>query len=199
MITDDGNLSAARLNTPRVEAAASWVDGVGLVVAGGAADGTGAEVIADGEVDADDLQYPADPVTGAVATLGPAGEQLILLCGSDTNGPASIRILDVDCGSTCTPVPLSSAAPPLTDCSAHASGERVFLIGHNDSGIMESFVIDAIADTITPPPTSRETTWRSRRRRPPTAPLPSLAERTPKGSPPSRSRCSFLANDFPSE
>jgi hypothetical protein len=147
IIDNAGTLTSARLNAPRSEAAASWVEGVGLVVVGGSADGAGAEVIADGKTDADDLPYEADPVAGAVAALGPSGEQVLLVCGSDVNGPAPIRLVDLDCGATCAATMLSTTIGPLTGCSAHRSGDLVLVTGHNDNGIMESYAVDPIEDS----------------------------------------------------
>lgn len=152
VIANDGTLSAAQLNTPRTRAAATWIDEIGLVIAGGSDQGAGVEVVADGEADADDVPFDPDPVAGAVATLGPGGEQILLLCGSDANGPAPVRVLDLDCGGSCVAEPLTAAIDPLTDCTAHASDERVFLTGHDENGLMASLLIDAIADTVVPLP-----------------------------------------------
>ncbi len=158
IINNNGTLAAARLNTPRARAAASWVDGVGLVIVGGAAEGAGVEVLADGETQAEDLAYAADPIIGAVAALGPADQQLLLLCGDDANGAVPARLIDLDCGTTCAPTVLSASVGGLTNCSAHKSGDRVIMTGHDDTGIMVGLLVDAIADTVAPLPLREERT-----------------------------------------
>lgn len=150
IIYADGTLASARLNTARSEAAASWVEGVGLVVAGGSVDGAGVEVIEDGATEADDLPFEPDPVQGAVAALGPGGEQVLLVCGTLAGQPTAARILDLDCGVTCAPAPLTADMGSLSGCTAFKSGDRVLVTGHNEAGVLESYAIDPIADTVTP-------------------------------------------------
>lgn len=156
IIFADGSLASAQLNTPRSEAAASWVEGVGLVIVGGADDGAGVEVIEDGATDADDLPFESDPVHGAVAALGPGGEQVLLVCGTLGGLPTAIRILDLDCGATCAPTSLTASMGPLTGCTAFKSGDEVLVTGHNDAGVLESYAIDPIADTVTAVPLREE-------------------------------------------
>ncbi len=153
IIEPTGRATTARLNTPRLGAAASWVEGVGLLVVGGAAEGAGVEVLEDGSTDADNLPFAADASVGVVATLGAASEQLVLLCGADATGAATaVRLADLDCGADCALVDLAIDLPPLTDCAAYATEDGIIVVGHNASLSMESYVIDLVAETVTPLP-----------------------------------------------
>jgi hypothetical protein len=139
------------LSGERARAAATWVDGVGLVVAGGSDTAAGVEVLADGETTPQPLAFPPDPTSGATAVLGTEGD-LVLVCGTDAGTAAPIRQLDVDCTADCMPTILSAdLGATLEACHAFAiEGERVLLTGSDSAdGVMRSFSFAvATADVV---------------------------------------------------
>jgi hypothetical protein len=80
VVDANGLFSAANLTTPRAGAAAAWVPGVGLAVAGGSASGAGVEVVGE-DLSVKSLAFPADDVTGAAMVL--VGEQLVAWSADD--------------------------------------------------------------------------------------------------------------------
>jgi len=143
----DGALSAVSLLEARVGAAALWVQGVGLVVAGGSATGAGVEVLADGATSFLARDYPADPIEGAGAVLDPRGG-IALIGGADPNGMAApTRALDPACKSDCSPAPVKNAdlPAPLGGVSVFGiGGGRVMAVGDEigGKGMTRSFLVD---------------------------------------------------------
>jgi hypothetical protein len=116
-----GNPSWIKLATPRLGAAATWVDTHGLVVVGGntGAGGPGVEVINTTFSGSSALAFPSDPSLGVgAATLD---DQHVLLAGGVTPsvGDPGVRVIDLGCtpsaSTTCVtswaalPAPLPSA------------------------------------------------------------------------------------------
>jgi hypothetical protein len=98
-----GNPSWLTLAAARVGAAATWVPSVGLVVTGGNAGASGAEVITVSSASTGSLYaFPADPSMGSGAAALDGSNVLIaggLLGGSS----AGVRVIDLSCTAQCTP------------------------------------------------------------------------------------------------
>lgn len=133
-INADKTLTALTLVTPRAGASAAWVDGRGLVVAGGSAHGAGVELAASGATAFEALGYAADPTTGAgLAVLD--GSTVLRVGGRDAQGDHAATVsLALGCNSSCkpqargTPVPLDHAR------AFHFDSGDVLVVGDDDSG-----------------------------------------------------------------
>jgi hypothetical protein len=95
-----GNPSWLTLTAPRLGAAAAWVEGFGLVVAGGndkGAGGAGVEVVRSGSTSGAALPFPSDSSAGAGAAA--LDEHDVLLAGGETAALADpgVRAIDLDC------------------------------------------------------------------------------------------------------
>jgi hypothetical protein len=132
-IATDGTLAAATLAFPRAGAAAAYVQGIGLVVAGGSANGPGVEVLADGATSFVTRAYAPDATTGAAIAQTSFGA--VLVGGVDASGAgAAMRQVDPTCASsTCATTTLPEAfALPFAFASAQAfsiDGNRVLVAG----------------------------------------------------------------------
>lgn len=117
-------LSAVVLGAPRLGAAATWLEGVGLVVAGGSTSAAGVETLA---VDATAFvtrPYPPDATQGAAA-VGTGDEDELLLVGGTLEAlPAPTRALDVGCATACSVVVVEKLglSEPLFACRGFAAG-----------------------------------------------------------------------------
>ena len=128
----DGTLSSLELLQERAGATAVWIEGVGLVVAGGSATGAGVEVLGPKATSFAPVGFPADPTVGAGAVLdGPSG--VVLIGGTLEGGaPAAIRRFDPNCVNSCVAevIEKSDPAVPLTSVHAYTlGGGRVFVVG----------------------------------------------------------------------
>lgn len=96
IVESSGAVSAVRLKSTRKGAAGVYIPDVGLVIAGGSADGDGVEVVTD-DGDVTSLPYPPDATSGAAGVIF-ANETVVLLGGRDGDGnPAPTRALDLGC------------------------------------------------------------------------------------------------------
>ncbi|MEM6787725.1 MAG: hypothetical protein AAF715_09420 [Myxococcota bacterium] len=127
VVEADRSLRTARLVRPRAGAAATWVDGVGLVVAGGSEEAPGVEVVAyDPEVrvlEATSRPFAADPTVGATA-VAVNGEPW-LVCGTNAAGEAApLRRLDLaGCVEGCAAETQAEAPPTsLVRCDGFTDG-----------------------------------------------------------------------------
>ncbi len=128
----DGTLTSLELREARAGAAAVWIEGVGLVVAGGSATGAGIEVLGPRATSFAAVGFPPDPTVGAGAVLdGPNG--VVLIGGTLEGGaPAPIRRLDPTCVNGCVATPVTGSDPSVGLTSVHAytlGGGRVFVVG----------------------------------------------------------------------
>lgn len=140
-VDDEGNLTAANLATARAGAAATWVDGVGLVVTGGSTEGAGIEVLGSDDATAHALPFPASAVTGA--GLVSIGESTALrvggvetLEGADGEAAAPSAVLSLTCAIDCAfdDFPAEAALPPLQGTSAYSTPRGILAIGSDASG-----------------------------------------------------------------
>lgn len=145
-VAADGTLTAFQTGTPRLGAAALWIDTVGLVVAGGSADGPGVEVLAGGATTFAPRGYAPDPTTFAGAvTDGAVG--LVLLGGVNAGAAALPRLIDPACISACAAKEIPEAAFPdtLVRVTAYAlGGTKVIAVGDEaeGEGLTRTFIVD---------------------------------------------------------
>lgn len=102
-----GEYTGRRLHTPRALAGAGWMSKRGLVVVGGSAEGSGVEFRPLDDADTIvQLDYPADPVTGA-AVLEETESTFLRVGGRLPDGTAAPTVrIDVDCEEDCETVPV---------------------------------------------------------------------------------------------
>lgn len=130
-VATDGTLSVARLATARSGAAAAYVSGRGLVIAGGHETEPGVLLLQPEASAFAALGYPADPVRGAGAA-DIADERLVLAGGFDDATPAPSRVIDLTCLSACAATEIGTGLEPLglTATWIHATSEdEVIAIG----------------------------------------------------------------------
>jgi hypothetical protein len=129
----DGTLSALELVEARAGAAAVWIEGVGLVVAGGSGvdSKAGIEVLGPKATSFAALGFPPDSTVGAGAVLD--GATGVVLIGGTLDGkPAPIRRLDPTCVNACAATVIIGSDPSVGLTSVHAytlGGGRVIAVG----------------------------------------------------------------------
>ncbi|WP_437330364.1 hypothetical protein [Sorangium sp. So ce381] len=148
----DGALSVAKLRHARAGAAAVWVEGLGLVVAGGSADGAGLEVLGDGATAFSPRPFPPDPSEGAGAAVTGPGE-IALVGGVQGGAAAPTRRLAPGCAATCAAVEVEGAAltAALGGVAAFAlPGGRILAVGSEagEAGLTRSFIVDVAAAQV---------------------------------------------------
>jgi len=157
-----GNASWLSLTMPRLGAAATWVKGFGLVVAGGSASASGVEVFAlpstsgaAASVPAlgKALPYPPDVSVGAGATT--LTTSTVLLAGGITPSfqDAGARTIDLGCTSACTPAVWEPALPePITSAVAFTlTPASAFVVGNEPfSGVTHAFLLTTASATEIP-------------------------------------------------
>ncbi len=152
VVEADGTLKGLELTAARAGAAAAWVEGIGLVVAGGSETAPGVEVLAEGAAAFATRPFPPDPAQGAGAATTGLGE-VVLAGGVVAGAPAPTRRLDPGCSSSCAAAAVDGAALPALEAVAAFAlpGGRVIAAGAEPapSGLNRTFVVDAGAATAT--------------------------------------------------
>ncbi|WP_437820367.1 hypothetical protein [Sorangium sp. So ce1078] len=151
----DRTLSVARLRHARAGAAAVWVEGVGLVVAGGGAEGAdaaGLEVLGDGATAFQPRPFPPDAARGAGAAVTAPGE-IVLVGGVQGGAAAPTRRLAPGCAGACAAVEIAGAALPaaIADVAAFTlPGGRILAVGSEAGagGLTRSFLVDLAAAQV---------------------------------------------------
>jgi hypothetical protein len=143
------SLRAGKLVAARKGAAAGFVEGKGLVVAGGSGEAPGVEIMAyDAEalvLEAKALDFAPDATEGAALAVGTGKPRLV--CG---DGP-SMRLVDLDCEEACEPEPRAiDFGVILTECRAFALADGWFVVGAGPDGLLTSLRIDDDAVTVMP-------------------------------------------------
>ncbi len=142
----DGLVKGLSLVQARMGAAAVWAEGVGLVVAGGSATGTGFELIPEGQTAFVARDLPADPTTGAAAVA--LSKERMLLIGGVTGGlGAPTRTWDPSCVSGCSMMDVVGAELPVALVKSRGfslGGSRVLVVGHEATGqkLVRVFEVD---------------------------------------------------------
>jgi len=144
-----GTLSWLTLSAPRLGAAATWIAGRGLVVAGGSATANGVEVLSPGATMGTALAYLPDDTTGAGATA--LDTEHILLAGGLTGAGADPGVRSIDlitCETTCSPVAWPALPAPLVSAEAFSSdASDAVVIGDDASATTHVYVLAATAPT----------------------------------------------------
>jgi hypothetical protein len=145
----DASLSFVALTAPRLGASAAWVEGRGLVVAGGSAIAAGLEILGTGASAATALPFAPDPISGQAA-CALDGSHLLLSGGSAPSGaaPAS-RVADLTCGSECVPTAWTTTLPslfPQVELFAIDPNTALF-VGDDPAGLTRAFRLSANAST----------------------------------------------------
>jgi hypothetical protein len=149
-----GSLAAFALSAPRAGAAAAWIDGVGLVVAGGSEDGPGAEALLEGATAFSEVPLPPDPIAGA-ALVVTGGDDVLLVGGTTPAGdPAPGRLFDPRCASSCTTQEVAelALAAPSSRASAYATAEGRAVVVIETMGSVEetlAFEVDVAGRSST--------------------------------------------------
>jgi hypothetical protein len=130
LLTPELKLETVTLASRR-GAAATWVDGRGLVLVGGSGTSAGAEVVAPGATAGVVLPYPPDATEGAALL---AKTDSVWRLGGAADAP-SVE-LSLSCGSNCAPQPLGGALS-LTDARAFQTETDVLVVGTSASANTE--------------------------------------------------------------
>jgi len=143
-----GQFQVLSLTTPRQGAAAAAI-GKSLVVAGGAAEGAGAEVLDPAENAFVPLALPADPIAGlGIAGLSPT--TAILVGGADpsTGTPGSVRTFDVTCATAnCGLNEVATLPIPLVRTKGFSlQAGKTLVLGESDDGENHAFLLDTSSD-----------------------------------------------------
>ncbi len=154
-----GNLSWLTLSTPRLGASATWVDGPGLIVAGGSSSAPGVETIANGQTTGATLPYPPDPSTGAGMTNLEDNQEVLVAGGVMPDGSdPGVRQLAIPC-SPCVPLTWASTLPttsgaPVVLTNAYTftlNADTAFLVGSEpSSGLTHTFTLNSAGATEVP-------------------------------------------------
>jgi hypothetical protein len=130
IVAPDRTLRAARLSGERQSAAAAWVEGRGLAVAGGSSSAPGVELLAEDASVATALPYPSDASIGAGAVAS-GGARIVLIGGEQAAGEAPPRRIDLSCTSDCTAEDLGAPlGVALGQSEAFLlAGDRVLVVG----------------------------------------------------------------------
>lgn len=160
----DGTRTVRRLVQKRAGAAVTWVPGVGLVVAGGSAEGPGVEVLAEQATTFATHDFPPDATIGAGASPSSYPKQAMLIGGTTDGTGAKTRTLDLGCTIDCAPKAQDLATPEaaLTRVSAYPVGQgRLIVVGDeaDPSGLTRTFVVDYIEETVTELPLREPRRW----------------------------------------
>jgi hypothetical protein len=160
-IDSSGTLSWLVTRYPRWGAAATWVDAVGLVVAGGSASAPGVEIL-DPTMQTNSRPldgYPSDPSVSSGATTLDDVRTVLLAGGVLPDGSdAGVRTVDLSCQGTCAAVPWSALPEPLTATQAFAIApltaggisRGATVVGTDGSGTTHVFVVTSADATERP-------------------------------------------------
>ena len=141
-LATDGNMTALPLTTARQNAAATYIDGQGLLVVGGSADanGAGAEFLSETGTTFTSLPYPADPVVGAALVAETTGTRVWRVGGKmpdQSNAPTVVY--DVACAGdpgSCTPQAQPAFDLAVTNAQGFSFNGSRIVIGELDDGTM---------------------------------------------------------------
>lgn len=155
-IAADANATTTvrRLLVKRAGAAATWLADVGLVVAGGSADGAGVEVLAEEATTFSPRDFPSDPTVGAGAVRS-SFNTVLLIGGTADGAPVKTRLIDPRCTKDCVPEEMDALTPEpaLTRVTAYfvAAGKPLIVVGDepDPSGLTRMFLIDDLKPTVT--------------------------------------------------
>ncbi len=138
VVSTSQTLSFVNLSTARLGASAAWVNGKGLIVAGGnvsaggdaGATGAGVEYLASGATSGTPvLSYPADPTQGGGMDAIDANDVVVV------EGSKAMQLNLSSCGSPCAPTPWATRPESLTFAQVFdIDGQNVFVVGEDATG-----------------------------------------------------------------
>jgi hypothetical protein len=139
VVGSDSTLTARTLTVARQGAAAAWIAGVGLVVAGGSATTKGIEIVPQ-TGSASVLPYPADDTTGAALVTLPS-DQAMLVGGTTGGLAAPTRVVDLRCAADCAYQSIDSATVSTlaSRTSAFAIPGAYLVVGDDPNGQTRAF------------------------------------------------------------
>jgi hypothetical protein len=145
-VSTSNTLVPLGLNTKRQNAAATYIEGQGLVVIGGisADDSTssGIELLAPDGTKFSSLPYPTDHVQGAALVAGNStGNVVWRIGGRNGDGtPASSVSYDLSCAQDCTPQPLTGMDVDVITAVGFGYADKRIVVGEVDSdGTMDAW------------------------------------------------------------
>lgn len=152
VVDPDGNVTFAALSTPREGACATYVEGRGLVVYGGADKANGAELLAPKATASTVLPFPADAVQGcAAAALDNAH---VAIAGGASAAP--VRVFDLACTTDCTPASWPDSIA-LVRAEAYAlAADAALFVGDDASGATHAYRASAAGTREVPLKTPRK-------------------------------------------
>ncbi len=139
LIDESGLVSAMPLNVARAGAAATWVDGRGLVVVGGSAEGAGVELAAVDTTSFVTLAYAPDPVTGAALLVEDERHLLRIGGRTDAGEPAPSVRLDLGCGTSCAPVLVPDLDLDIAHLVGFSNGTAHILVGQDEDDMTVAY------------------------------------------------------------
>ena len=142
-ISPQGGVGFAALASSREGACATWVEGRGLFVYGGAgATEPGGELLAPGVTLGTKLPLPPDPVKGCGATALD-GSHVLVVGGvgsaADVNGAAQARVIDLACATACTPAPWQGTLPLVRAEALTLAADAALVVGDDPAGASHVF------------------------------------------------------------
>jgi hypothetical protein len=141
-ISKSGELSTIALVGARSGAAASYVEGRGLVVVGGSDTAAGAELLAPGATAFVPLAYPADATRGASLAVLDSARVLRLGGKLPDASPAATVELSLACGSGCAPTP-RGVPTGLDDAKSFVlDAEQVLSVGLDATGETRALLLE---------------------------------------------------------
>jgi hypothetical protein len=145
-VSATGDLAFVTLGVARAGAAAGWIEGRGLVVAGGSDSGAGVEILAAGATAPAALPYPADPTTGAGLARLDDTHALLAFGRTPSGGDAGLRTLDLTCATTCASPDARPLPAALDAVTLFADASGILAVGDDAAtGATRVFVTDANA------------------------------------------------------
>ncbi|HVJ93987.1 MAG TPA: hypothetical protein VM580_29560, partial [Labilithrix sp.] len=134
VLDPSGKVTFAALTAPREGACATYVEGRGLVVLGGDAHASGAEVLAPGVTLGTPLPFPTDATRGCGAAALDSSH-VALAGGAD--GP--VRVLDLACTTDCTPAAWPDTLPLVSAEALRITADSAFVVGNDASGATHAY------------------------------------------------------------
>jgi hypothetical protein len=149
-----GKASWKFLTGPRQGAAASWVDGRGLVVVGGSSTAAGVEILGSTSVSGSALAYPPDRSSGAGGAS--IDSQHVIVAGGilPTGEDAGVRVFDLGCGAQCLPAVWDNLPTPLASAQVFVhpgDPAHALVVGDEQDGTTHAYrVSNGDAEPILP-------------------------------------------------
>lgn len=149
-IATDLSLASVTLSSPGLGAAIAVMLSGAAVIAGGAQDVPGVELLAPGATASTSLPFPPDPVAGASAASLDAS-RVLLAGGAGLDGTAAPpRIVDIAFAASCAPKELADDGDALVLCAQlhPLKAGRALLVGEAPPGASDEGLVRVVLLTI---------------------------------------------------